>query len=170
MKEEDNINLGTIFKGFDKFFGVVSSMLENQEDERNIEGALNFSENKDMVGKYNLKIGLGVDKAREMNNRFDLINERLEKIDVGSKQKKNIEPTTEIFDQEDKAVIVMELPGVEENDIHFETEGNLLTVTAQSKGFHYSKTIAFQFELCKEKIESRLNNSLYTLTVQKVKN
>lgn len=170
-KDEDIGNLGSIFKGLDKFLNIVNDMVENEKNEVNINGSVGDGDkNNKIVGKYGLNIRLG---ANDLSS-FDKINT------IGSIGRRNgiqpptsklIEPpATDIFDEENSVIIVMELPGVLISNIEYELQDNIITVRASAGTNNYYKNINLKFKPSEEDITAKLNNSIYTISIRKEQN
>lgn len=148
-------NSGLIFKGLDRFINLVADMIENEENEVDIKGAINDPEkNKKVVSKYGVNIKLGGDN-------FGVIKDMEKSIP------KVIEPVTDLFEEGDKVIVVMELPLVKEEDINLEINENILSINAVSNENRYSKNIKLKFAPMESSIKAKLNNSIYSIVINK---
>lgn len=163
-KDEDrDNNISSIFKGLGRFINLVADMIENDENEVNIEGIINDPEkNKKIDAKYgvNIKIG-GENFSSEKLNKFKN-NSNLDRI-----ISKVIEPMIDIFEEVDKIIIVMEIPMVKEEDIKLEINENILTMNAVNKELSYYKTIKLNFIPRENSVKTKLNNSIYSIVIDK---
>jgi len=164
--EDKRSNLGSIFKGLDRFINIVADMMENDKDEIDIHGNLNEpDENKKIVGKYGFNIKLGGDKIQGLE-KINTLNSVMNNTS-GRILPKKIEPITDIFNEEDKIIIVMELIGVLKEDIVFEIYENNLKISAEGNGNCYSKTINLEFNPKIESVTTNFNNSIYSIVINK---
>lgn len=175
MRNQDDdrkSNVGSIFKGIDRFINIVADMMENQKNEIDIKGDLNDpDENKKIVGKYGLNIKIGGDKIEGLE-KISTLNSVMNNTNNGRiepkiLETKRIEPITDIFDEEDKIIIVMELSGVLEKDIAIEIDEDTLKISAEGNGNCYSKIIYLKFNPNMERVTSKLNNSIYSIVINK---
>lgn len=77
------------------------------------------------------------------------------------------EPETEINDFDYFTEIILEVPGVEENDIHLELDdnGTRLTFFAQNEKQKYKKVIHLPFKASEDSYSLKVNNGLAILKV-----
>ncbi|OOM77814.1 Hsp20 family protein [Clostridium sp. BL-8] len=162
-QDDDNIGLGSIFRGLDKLINIVGDMLENEESEVDIKGALNDPEkSKKVTANYGVNIKIGGENFKGIKdiNSFNKMKDSYNK-------EKIIEPATDVFDEEERVLIVMELPGVSEEDIKIEVESNILKIEAEVNNNIYIKNVKLSFVPITESITSQLNNSIYSIIINK---
>lgn len=153
--ESHDNNIGSIFKGLDRFINIVADMIEKDENEVDISGTINDPEkNKKIVGKYGVNIKLGGEKFGELKN----IDKIIPKV---------IEPMTDVFEEADKVIVVMELPMVVEADINLEINENIITINAASNENRYFKNIKLKFTPMPNSLKAKLNNSIYSIVINK---
>ena len=168
-RDEDDrrSNFGSIFTGLGRFINVVADMIENDKNEIDINGSLNDPDKREQsVGKYGINIKLGADKLAGLD-KINTLNSVMNNVNKGTLLPKKIEPVVDVFDEANKVIIVMELPGVLEEDTDFEIDENILKISAQGKGICYSKSINLQFIPKIESIKSGINNSIYSIVINK---
>lgn len=163
-------NIGLLFKGLSKFINIMEDMIENQKDEIDIKGVLNDSGKKDkIVGSYGVNIKLGADKQSSLDKINTFGNMR--KSDITDNKVREvlniIEPVTDIFDEDDKVTIVMELSGVCEEDIQLEIDDELIKVRAKGNGNNYSKNLKLKFKPVVTTVKAVLKNSIYSIVIDK---
>ncbi|WP_315073119.1 Hsp20 family protein [uncultured Clostridium sp.] len=163
-QDDDNIGLGSIFRGLDKLINIVGDMIENEENEVDIKGALNDPEqSKKITANYGFNIKIGGENFKGLRD----IN-TANKMKDNSNREKVIEPATDVFDEEERVLIVMELPGVSEEDIKIEIENNILKIEAEVNNNIYIKNVKLSFTPTTENITSQLNNSIYSIIINKI--
>jgi len=95
------------------------------------------------------------------------------------------EPLADMIDEGDKLRVIMELPGVEKDDVEVEVERNSLVVKAEvkakeekkGKGYyyqerrysHFQRSFTLPTEVIPEKTEAKLKNGILELTLTKLK-
>lgn len=158
--EDKKSNLNSIFKGLDKFINLIADMIESNKDQLNINGDINKDK---LAGKYGFNIKLGSNNL----NGIDRINEINKRIKNVQKKMKPIEPSTDIFDEEDKVIIVMELPGIKDDEIQLDINNNIITIRASGTKSNFYKNISLKFTPKTEDITAKLNNSIYSIIINK---
>lgn len=79
----------------------------------------------------------------------------------------NIEPYTEIYDNEGFSEILIEIPGMDEKDVHikFEERGKRIIFTAENEKHKYIKTILLPFRSSEFEYEMEVNNGIAMIKV-----
>ncbi|MDF2543917.1 MAG: hypothetical protein K0S47_3635 [Herbinix sp.] len=159
--DDDNGNFFSLFTGLDKLIHVVADMAENNKDEVLLKGDIKSNQNKN-IGKYGINVKLGTDKL-----------DHFHEFQFSDKQKKDenkmktITPVTDLFDEEDNVTIVVELPGVEKDDIELNLDKNIITITASKKDTLFSKQITLGFIPEYSKVKENFQNSIYSVMISK---
>jgi HSP20 family protein len=113
---------------------------------------------KEVKGIYGftIKVGLGEDKIRVEpfgNIRKD------EKSGEAVVQEMR-EPVVDLFEEEDYALLVAEMPGVSAEDVKLEVKDDLLTIHAEKKDKKYHKEILLPGSYSREKMLVSCNNGI----------
>jgi HSP20 family protein len=167
LDEDNNINIGSIFKGLDKFINIVADMVENEKSELNVKGSINDPERgKKIVGKYGVNIKIGGEKIGNLGD-INTLSRIKNNLDREKTLVENLEPMTDIFEEDNKIIVVMELPGVVEEDIEIDLEEDNLKIRAEGSGNCYSKNIKLAFIPKMELVKPKLNNSIYSIIISK---
>ena len=115
--------------------------------------------------------------------------EAQEKKELVTKEEKTVPgryfvPNTDIFETEDALVVVMEIPGVEKNNVEINLESDSLRVEARIdygkyEGLdplyteynvgHFTRAFALSNQIDRAKIGAELDNGVLTLTLKKAK-
>ncbi len=159
-KDNENNSFFSIFTGIDKLINVVADMVDNGKDEVNILGDIN-KDNKKLSGKYGFHVKLGPEKLDHLSD----IN--FNKIIDEFNAKKAIEPITDIFEEEDRIIIVSELPGVLKEEIVLKLDQNVISFSAAKKDISYAKRIELDFVPERDLISESFSNSVYSVTIVK---
>ena len=81
-----------------------------------------------------------------------------------------VEPYTEINDFEDSSEIIIEIPGINQEDIlvNFHDEGRKLTFSAQNEKRNYVKQIQLPFKSSMDNYSIEVNNGIAVLKVKRL--
>jgi len=77
------------------------------------------------------------------------------------------EPLTQVFDESDTVVVVLELPGVAAHDIQLEAERSALAVVAATDGRHYQRVIPLPAPVDPASLSSVYRNGLLEVRLRK---
>lgn len=77
------------------------------------------------------------------------------------------EPMVDVFDEEDRILVIAELPGVAENEIKIEITGDILNLTASDKDRKYAKEILLPGKAKPESMKTSYNNGILEITFEK---
>jgi len=131
------LSFGGLFKGIGNFIDLISKMAKEGREEVTRTGEFKINGMSDKakgVYGFTVKMGLGGIPAVE---QFGNIRETAK----GPVVEEVREPLVDVFDEKDKVLIIAELPGVGENNIHLEVQGDVLTISAENKDRKYSKEV-----------------------------
>lgn len=73
------------------------------------------------------------------------------------------EPLTDVFEEEDSTLIVLEMPGIEKDDITLSFTDTALTIEAARGKKKYKKEVVLRTSLDKEKTSLQCNNGIVEL-------
>lgn len=159
-------NLGSLFKGIDKFMNIIGDMIDNEKDEMEIRGPLNGQDKKSKIaGSYGINIRFATGKSQNNENIKTFASK--EKFYGASNAVNIIEPVADIFDEEDKITIVMELVGISEESIKIEIDGDLIRFSAQGEGNNYTKNLKLKFKPEASNVKTAFKNSIYSIVINK---
>ena len=77
------------------------------------------------------------------------------------------EPMVDVFDEKDHILVITELPGVSEEDIKVDIEGDILKLTAFNKDRKYAKEVLLPAKVKKEGMKSTYKNGMLEITLPK---
>lgn len=167
-KEEKTIDigigLGGIFKGLGDIIELVSDLAEKQESvsragEFKIKG---LGDKAKGVFGFTVKTGIGGEPVLE---RFGNIRE----TKAGPVVEEEREPIIDVFDEKDRLLVVVELPGVEEENIKLDIEGDNLIITAKQKERSYSRKVALPARVRAAKMKTTYKNGVLEIILPKPK-
>jgi len=130
-----NPGLGSLFKGIGSFVDLVSRLSEAGEREVSHSGEVKDSQGK-LRGLYGFSIRMGLGE-NPVVQQFGNICE----TDSGPVVSDTREPLVELMDEGDRFLVIAELPGIQEEDIHLEIAGDLLTIEASTGDRKYQKEL-----------------------------
>ncbi len=78
-----------------------------------------------------------------------------------------IEPFTDVFDEGDYYRIIMDIPGVEKENINVEAAENAIMVRAEGGGRKYYKEVKLEEKIKPETAKAQYKNGVLTVTVEK---
>ncbi|GAB4552530.1 MAG: Hsp20/alpha crystallin family protein [Phycisphaerales bacterium] len=73
------------------------------------------------------------------------------------------EPPTDVFEESDHILVVVEMPGVSEDQATIRIEGDVLTVVAEGAGKKYRKEILLPTECDGRSISTNANNGVFEI-------
>ena len=155
----NHISFGGIFKGISNLIDMASKLSE-EAGEIKKEGEIKLG--KEIKGMYGFNIRTMVG-GKPVIETFG----NIKKTPKGPVVEEEREPVVDIFDEEDHILIVVELPGVSENDINFELRGDILKLSAEAGDRKYSKEILVSSKVRKGKIESSYKNGILKIKLIK---
>lgn len=134
---EVNLGFGNLFKGIGNFIELLSDMAEEGKTEvsetREFRGKGNLKDLRGVYG-FSVKIGLGgVPQVETFGN--------IKQTQQGPVVEEVREPMVDLFEEGKGFHIVVELPGVEEEEIEVEVAGDMVNLNAEGQVRKYQKEI-----------------------------
>jgi Molecular chaperone (small heat shock protein) len=77
------------------------------------------------------------------------------------------EPMVDVFDEKDHILVIAELPGVSEDEIKIDVEGDILKLTASNKDRKYAKEVLLSSKVKREGMKSIYKNGILEVTLPK---
>jgi HSP20 family protein len=152
---------------FEEWFRRTRKLLEEMDkmiDEmiRESFGAFRGREGR-VIGPYyygfSITIGPdGVPRVREWGNIRLGIRPRISEA---------IEPFMDVIEEEDVVRVVMDMPGVEKEDINVEATENEVVVSAERGDRKYRKTVTLPCRVKPETAKATYKNGVLTITIEK---
>ena len=130
-----DLGFGELFKGIGNFIDLLAEMTEKGESETSRTGEIKFKGSDKLRGVYGFSIRTGIGGMPQVE-RFGNIRETEEGPVVVEAR----EPLVDTFDEGDNILVVVELPGVSDDEIQVEAKDDILTLS--TTGEHkYAKEI-----------------------------
>jgi HSP20 family protein len=158
---EFEFGFGSLFKGIGNLFELVSKMAEEGEGEYTRTGEIKgLSDKARGVYGFSVKMGLG---GKPVIEQFG----NIQATEKGAVVAEVREPIVDVFDEGEKLVVIAELPGVEEGDIHLEVRDDILDLTAEAEGRKYSKEVLLPSPVDAGSMESSYKNGILEIKLGK---
>lgn len=162
VKVSFDLGFGGLFKGLGDFIDLLGDMIETGEEEVTRSGEFRVKGLGDKAkGVYGFSVRTGIGGIPQVE-RFGNIRST-EKGPVVAEVR---EPLVDVFDEEQEIVIVAELPGVGEEEVHIEIQDDILSLetTGQRK---YAKEILLPEPVDVETLQKAYKNGILELRLAK---
>ena len=155
------IGLGGIFKGIENIIDLADKLKE-AGGEINKEGEFDLSHlKKGMKGVFgvSIKTAGGVPVVEPFGNII--------KTPAGPSVEEEREPITDLFDEKEEIIIIAELPGVGEEDIKLDLNGDILEISAQRGERKFYKEVLIPAEVKAETMRSSYKTGILEVRIKK---
>ncbi len=161
-KVEFDFGLGGLFKGMGGLFALVSRMTEEGKEEYTHSGEIKgLGDKAKGIYGFSIKMGIGGQPTVEQFGN-------IKKTERGSVEVAEVrEPIVDVFDEGDYLMVIAELPGVEESDIHLEIKGDILDLKAEGKDRKYSKEVLLPSEVEADSMEIQYKSGILEIKLRK---
>jgi HSP20 family molecular chaperone IbpA len=78
------------------------------------------------------------------------------------------QPLVDVFEEEDHLIVLVELPGVDKEDVHIKVEENTLTISAINKTRNYIKKVWLPASIKKDTIKFTYRNGILQIKLEKL--
>jgi HSP20 family protein len=151
------IGFGGLFKGIGNLIDLTSKLNEEQTRTGEIKGLP-----KDVKGVYGFRIST-LGGRKPVIETFGNVKETAK----GPVVEEVREPMVDIFNEKDKILVIAELPGVSEDKIHVEVEGDILNINASDKERKYAKEMLLPSKVKKESLKISYKNGILEIRLIK---
>jgi HSP20 family protein len=162
VKVSFDLGFGGLFKGLGDFIDLLGDMIETGEEEITRTGEFRVKGLGDKGrGVYGFSVRSGIGGIPRVE-RFGNIRSTEEGPVVAEVR----EPLVDLFDEEWEIVIVAELPGVAEEEVHIEIEDDILSLetTGERK---YAKEILLPEQVDAATLQKAYKNGILELRLKK---
>lgn len=148
------LNFGGLFQELGNFTQDLIQMVEEGKDEMEKIGEISLNKSENLKGMYGIS--------------FRISGNGLPKVDTFGRRPKDEtrEPIVDIFDEEKRVQVVVELPGVEENDISITLNDNSLEIKAGKPDRRYYKVVDLGISV-KDHFKSHYKNGILEINLEK---
>jgi HSP20 family protein len=157
-----DLGFGGLFKGLGDFLDLLSEMVETGEEEVTRTGEFKVKGLGDKArGVYGFSVRTGIGGIPRVE-RFGNIRTTEEGPVVAEVR----EPLVDVFDEDQEIVVVAELPGVGEEEIHIEVQDDILSLetTGERK---YAKEILLPGPVDAATLQKAYKNGILELRLKK---
>lgn len=155
------VSLGGVFKGIGSLLDLVAKMAEEGKEEYVGSGEVEGLAGK-LKGVYGLSLRMGLG-GRPVIEQFGNIQE----TETGPVVAETREPLVDVLDEGERVVVVAELPGVGEEDIHVTVQGDILEVAAATRDRQYHREILLPAAVNPESLECSYRNGVLEIRLAK---
>ncbi len=156
---EINLPFGDFFKGLGNFLNMLGNMEQEGKKEHTRTGQFRGPGGSKAVYGYSVRLGLGGKPALERFGNFK---------EDGSIDDTR-EPLTDVFDEEEVIIIVLEMPGIDESTIDTQINKRQLIVKGTGKKQRYKKILALPASVEPESLEKAYRNGILEIKIKKKK-
>jgi len=163
---------GLPFSGFFKGLSKLIDLAEKLKKEGGYSQTKEFKiptgqEGKEIKGVYGFTVrtmASGEPRIEPFGNI-----KKVQKIYGGSMAEESREPIVDVFDEKDHILVVAELPGVEESQVHYEIKGDILVLSTDHPDRKYSKEILLNTIVDEKPKSVSFKNGIFELKLLKAK-
>lgn len=153
--------LGGLFEGLGSLFDLVSKLAEDGQEQSGDSGTV---ESKD--GRMKVVYGLNVRTGLNGKPTIEQFG-NVRKSKQGPVVSETREPLVDVLDEETQVVVIAELPGVDEKDVQVQVEGDMLHLSAATKGRKYESSVELPAAVKPESLQSFYRNGILEVRLAK---
>lgn len=157
--------LGNMFNGIGNLIELVSKMQKEGKSEFTHSGEIKGLGSKEMKGVYGFSVklgGLGGDspKVETFGN--------IKKDKGGNAVVDEVrEPLVDVFEETNRIVIIVEIPGVDQKNIDINLKDDILELKAEDSNVKYQKEILLPSPVKADSLSSTYKNGVLEITLSK---
>lgn len=158
-----DLGVGGLFKGLGNFIDLLSEMVEEGESEITRQGEFKIKGLEKARGVYGftVKTGLGgIPRVESFGN--------IRETERGPIVTETREPLVDIFDEGQAILVVVELPGVDEEEIEVDLHGDVLSLSTKGER-KYVKEMLLPHLVDRATLTTNYKNGILELRVNKAK-
>ena len=132
-----DLGLGGIFKGLGDFVDLIGKMAEQGQAERHRTGRFRVKGAPEQVrGVYGFTVRTGIG-GRPHVETFGNVRATDEGPEVADVR----EPLVDVFEEDDEVALVVELPGVSEDEVHIDIRGDIVALETTGERKYAKETL-----------------------------
>jgi HSP20 family protein len=159
-----DVGLGGMFKSLGGFLELLSDLAEKGEGEFNKSGQVG-DDKKGVKAVYGFSVRVGGSGKPLIENFGNVKSDR----DGSPVVEEAREPMVDVFDESDHVLIVAELPGVAEKEIHHEVKGDVLHLSAAHGDRKYQKEVLLPAAVNEKGATSSYRHGVFELKLTKTR-
>jgi HSP20 family protein len=156
-----DVGLGGIFRSLGGFLDLLSNLSEQEGGEINRSGEIG-DDKKGVKAVYGFSVRMG-GGGKPMVEQFGNVKD----AGAGAVVEETREPIVDVFDEGDHLLVLVELPGVDANDIKTEIDGDVLTLSASRGDRKYRKEVLLPAAVRDADSSSSYRNGVFELKLPK---
>lgn len=155
------ISFGGLFQGIGSVIDLVSKMEEEGKGETSRGGEFTSPSGRvKAVYGFSVRTGVGGKPTVEPFGN-------VRKTPKGPVIEEERQPVVDVFDEKDHVLVIIELPGVEEEQISAQIKGDILTVSATSGERKYYKEVILPKDVSTGTLKSKYKNGVLEIRIDK---
>jgi len=155
------ISFGGLFQGIGSVIDLVSKMEEEGKGETKREGEFTSPSGRvKAVYGFSVKTGVGGKPTVEPFGN-------VRKTPKGPVVEEERQPLVDVFDEKDHVLVIIELPGVEKEQISAEVKGDILTLSAATGERKYYKEVILPKDVDAGTLKSKYKNGVLEIRIEK---
>ena len=159
---EAGVGLGGLLHSIGGFLDLLSTIADKTGGEFSRAGEVDGDKGVKAVYGFSVRVGGG---GKPHIEPFGNVKQ----AEQGAVVEEEREPIVDVFDEDDRILIVAELPGVGADDIRFEVDGDVLSLSARHGERKYSKEVLLSSPVAAEGAVSSYRNGVFELKLTKRK-
>jgi len=159
-----DVKMGGVFRSLGGFMDLLSNLSDLAQEGGGVisrSGEIKDDKGVKAVYGFSVKMGLG---GKPVVEQFGNVKDD----GHGAVVEETREPLVDVFDEGDHLLVLAELPGVDADDITYEVEGDVLSLSAGRGERKYQKEVVLPVPVLAKGATSSHRNGVFELTLQKV--
>lgn len=156
------ISLGGLFQGIGSLIDLVSKLEEEDKGETQREEEFTSPSGR-VKAIYGLSVKTGLRGSKPTVESFGNVR----KTAKGPVVEEERQPLVDIFDEKDHVLVIIELPGIEEEHISTQVKGDILTVSAANGERKYYKEVILPNDVDADTVKSKYKNGVLEIRMSK---
>lgn len=156
-----DLGLGGLFKGIGNLIDLVTRLAEEGTEEYSRSGEVT-TPGSAVKGVYGFSIRMGL-AGKPVVESFGNIRQ----TERGAEVVATREPLVDVLDEGDYLVLIAEMPGVEEQDIRLEVEGDILEIDVATRDRRYHKEVLLPSAVDPQSLRSSYRNGVLEIRLAK---
>lgn len=161
-----NVGVSELLKGLGNFVDLIQQMEAQGKAKISYTGEIKgLDKAKGLKGLFGIDIGIGKEGSANIKP-FGNINKKEKDLVI----EEVTEPLMDIFKESDNVLVVAELPGVNEDDFHFQVSGDILIIEATGRDRQYRKEVLLPVMVDPEGATTVFKNGIVEIRLPIIKN
>lgn len=155
--------LSTIFQGIGNIIDLVANMEEEGKVEERREGEFSSPSGR-VKGVFGIsvKTGLGLDEKLTIEPQS-----HVRKAPQRPRGGEERQPLIDVFDGQDHVLVIIELPGVDEEQIHTEVKGDILILSTTSGNYNFYREVILPKDVDASTVTRKYTNGVLEIRISK---